>query len=247
MAEACKIFAYCERGGNPAFWAEPVNALSNLAFLIAACVGLFMLVRRGEGFTQRPAAWFLTCLVAIIGVGSFLFHTFATRWSAVADVVPIGLFMVAYLAYALRRFAGAGVVVTAILTALFVGVLRAAESLPCAPGLLPVTAAAGRPCLNGSLGYLPALGALLLTGVYLMVRQHRAGPHLVAAACLFAVSLTFRTLDTELCGLTGFLGQPRGTHAVWHLLNGALLGLLLTAAIRHGGPGGRSPAQSPLP
>ena len=27
-----KIFAYCERGLNPGFWAEPLNAISNAAF-----------------------------------------------------------------------------------------------------------------------------------------------------------------------------------------------------------------------
>ena len=33
-----KIFIYCERGQDPSFWAEPLNAVSNAAFIIAALV-----------------------------------------------------------------------------------------------------------------------------------------------------------------------------------------------------------------
>ena len=27
-----KVYSYCERGGDPGFWAEPLNAISNGAF-----------------------------------------------------------------------------------------------------------------------------------------------------------------------------------------------------------------------
>ncbi len=43
---------YCERTA-PAFWAEPVNALSNAAFVIAA-VALLFAWRRSPG--RRPRA-----------------------------------------------------------------------------------------------------------------------------------------------------------------------------------------------
>lgn len=33
-----KLFLYCERAQDPSFWAEPLNAVSNAAFLIAAFV-----------------------------------------------------------------------------------------------------------------------------------------------------------------------------------------------------------------
>ena len=40
-----KIFAYCERGLDPSFWAEPVNALTNLGFILASLIALVMLWR----------------------------------------------------------------------------------------------------------------------------------------------------------------------------------------------------------
>jgi hypothetical protein len=108
-----KIFAYCERAGDPQFWAEPFNAISNLAFLIAAVLAAFYLARTADAATRR-VEWTLVVIVFIIGVGSFLFHTTATRWASVADTAPIGVFMIAYLGYAMRRFLGASYVVVAV-------------------------------------------------------------------------------------------------------------------------------------
>ncbi|MGZ5916501.1 MAG: hypothetical protein ACXWJ4_04140 [Methyloceanibacter sp.] len=39
------VFLYCERGTNGAFLAEPFNAGSNAAFLLAALAGLLLLLR----------------------------------------------------------------------------------------------------------------------------------------------------------------------------------------------------------
>ncbi|CAN0604740.1 unnamed protein product, partial [Ectocarpus sp. 12 AP-2014] len=58
------IDAYCERM-DAGFWAEPVNALTNAAFLIAA----YLLYRQLRGTDDR-AALALTGLVAAIGIGS---------------------------------------------------------------------------------------------------------------------------------------------------------------------------------
>ena len=81
------VMAYCERTG-PAFWAEPVNALTNAAFLIAAA----LLCRRAD-VRGDPPALALAILTGIVGIGSFLFHTLAVHWSMLADVIPIALFI----------------------------------------------------------------------------------------------------------------------------------------------------------
>lgn len=235
MSWSDKIFAYCERAGDPAFWAEPVNAISNAAFVIAAVAAALLLRRTSHGGTRRAEAA-LVGLTLIIGLGSFLFHTTATRWAAIADTAPIGLFMLGYFAYAVRRLLAASWPTVALATAAFVAGLYGAESLPCDPALLPVTAALGRPCFNGSLGYVPALVALVAIGLLLAKAGHQAASGLLMAAAVFAVSLAFRTLDMELCAVSEFLGRPRGTHAVWHLLNATVLYLLLRAAIRDGQP-----------
>ena len=75
------VDAYCERVG-PAFWAEPVNALTNAAFLVAA----FWALRQWKRQPLRDGATLVLILVvALVGIGSFLFHTLATRWAGLAD------------------------------------------------------------------------------------------------------------------------------------------------------------------
>lgn len=231
-----QIFRYCERGGDPAFWAEPFNAISNAAFMVAAGAAVTVLVRRqdGHGRDRALAEWGLTLLVFAIGTGSFLFHTYATRWASVADTAPIGLFMLAYFGYALRRFIGMDWPWALAGVALFVVALRNAGDIPCAPGLLPVTRAGGHPCFNGSLGYLPALVAMLGIGSVLLARGHAAARLVLAAGLIFTLSFVFRTVDFEVCALTRIMGKARGTHALWHVLNALTLYLLLVAAIRHG-------------
>jgi len=69
-------------------------------------------------------------------------------------------------------------------------------------------------------------------------RKQIAERHWVLAATLaFTISLVFRSLDLALCDLF-----PAGTHFVWHMMNGAMIGLLLQLYIRVQRP---APAVSP--
>ncbi len=240
-----KIFRYCERGQDPGFWAEPFNALSNAGFLIAAVLlwrrlSQSRLARMRQRSGIDPAVGrhrrecnllkALIALVSCIGIGSFLFHTFATRWSRTADVAPIGIFMVLYLGMALRTFVGWDARTTMLAVAGFLGLTAAAATLACPAGLRSVTDFAREPCLKGTMGYVPALAALVLTGA--MVRQSpEAGRRLLFASGLFAAAMVLRWLDRDLCAATWLLGQVRGTHALWHLLNAGTVYVLVAAAI----------------
>lgn len=228
-----RIFRYCERGQDPGFWAEPVNALSNAAFIIAALVALIQIARASDRRSCAAEAA-LALVVLVIGIGSFLFHTYATRWAAYADTGPIGLFMIAYLAYALRRYLGVPWLAILLAVAGFVWALKLAGDVACRPALLPITAAAGAPCLNGSAGYVPAFLTLVVVALVLAVRRHPAWRLMLAAGAVLALSLTARTLDLELCALTRIGGRAVGTHFLWHVLNALTLYLMLLAAIRHG-------------
>jgi hypothetical protein len=211
-----QIDAYCERLG-PDFWSEPVNAWTNGAFVAVGLAALVVLWRAGQ---RDPVAVALAALTVAIGVGSFLFHTFATGWAALADVLPIQAFMLLYVGAALHRFAGLG---------LWWSVLGVAVFLIASP---LVSAAASRligDAMNRSEMYLPALLALLGVGGWLARRGHRAGRALLAAAGLFVVSVFFRSIDMAVCAAV-----PLGTHFLWHLLNAAVLGVLLAAFIREG-------------
>jgi Ceramidase len=227
------IFNYCERGRDASFWAEPLNALSNGAFVIAAIAALVLIARIKDGSSRTVETAFAIWL-AVIGIGSFLFHTFATPWSAMADVVPIGVFMLAYFAYAVRRLLGWPWIAVVVALGVFAASLSFSGTLSIGETWLPVTRAAGRPPLNGSFGYVPALIAILLIGLMLAVKRHPAGSLVLTAGAVFAVSLTARTLDFELCQATAVWGFPRGTHMLWHVLNAITLYLLVRVAIRFG-------------
>jgi hypothetical protein len=217
-----QIDIYCERMG-PQFWAEPVNAVTNAAFLIAA--GWVLVVLRREGRLEAGSGLLLGLLTAI-GIGSFLFHTVATRWAALADVLPIMLFILAYLALTMRRGFQLSWVWSGAITVAF---------LPASAGLSSLLGALGGAALGGSSGYLPALLALVFAGSWLLARQVSAGRWLLVAAGVFFVSITLRTLDQPLCQAT-----PFGTHFMWHVLNAVVLGLLIWALARMPGAPGKS-------
>ncbi len=95
-----QVSCYCERALNPDFWAEPLNAMSNLAFLFAAAMIYTDL--RVSGLEQgRRAILALTGILIAVAVGSFLFHTYATVWGRLADVAPIAAFVAVYIVVAL--------------------------------------------------------------------------------------------------------------------------------------------------
>lgn len=230
--EKANLTRYCERAGDPSFWGEPLNAVSNAAFVIAGLVALWLIWRRPNGERGvMPAV--LALIVIAIGIGSFLFHTYVEVWAIYADTVPIGVFMLAYLAYALRQYARFNVLLVAAAVAAFLGSRRAVAGVDCRPGLF--TASGPGPCLNGSMQYTPALVALVLVGLLLAALRHPAWKYLLAAAALFAVSLTMRIVDLETCNHIDIAGYHTGTHFLWHTFNGLMLFVLLIAAIRHGG------------
>lgn len=196
---------YCERLG-PGLLAEPINAVTNGAFFVAAWWIRARARRLGE--QADPGIGLLTALVVAIGVGSTLFHTFATSWALLADVLPILLFQLVFLWLYLRRRAALGAGLALLLVGLF---------------LLATLASRGQPqLLNGSLAYGPTLVVLLLLGW--RERQRRRRPELLQAALVFSVSLVMRSIDQLVCPWL-----PIGTHLLWHLLNGVVLALAAAA------------------
>lgn len=250
MALQDRIFNYCERGQDPSLWAEPLNAASNLAFIVAAMMALVILLNQPRA-ARSSDHYLLVALVFTIGIGSFLFHIYANRWSVLADVLPITIFILVYLAFSLNRFLGVPVGWSVVITIAYAGLGQAASSLKCQAGLagafLGLGAKSGQTCLNGSIGYVPALLFLFIVGGLLAIRRHSAAKNLLLAACVLAVSLTFRTIDQAVCTQTVIAGTKIGTHFVWHILNSVTLFLLLKAAIEHNRPASANDVYAPIP
>ena len=230
------VFLYCERGTSTELLAEQINALSNFAFLLAGLIGLQLVLWRPA--EDRSADHFLLpVLVLFIGLGSLAFHLYADQGTALADVVPIAVFMLVYLGFALNRFLGVAPGVTVLLVIGFTAIMALVSQIQCSPnaiGFFGPEVQDAKPCLNGSVFYLPALGAMIVIGLLLHERGHKAAPWVLWAAAIFAVSVTLRSLDLSLCERVVIDGRKLGTHFAWHVLNALALFLLLRASLAVG-------------
>lgn len=217
------VRAYCERSG-PGFWGEPANALSNSAFLLAAAAAAY---RARTAEPPDRAGLGLAALIAVVGTGSFLFHTLAVYWAMLADVVPIALFIYAYLALALHRYLRLAPARVAAATAGF-----ALFGFAVTPMLDGLTGASVSSLTNGSIDYLPALLALFgVAWATMGSAQERfigTGRRLAGIGVLFLISLAARSTDRMACAVL-----PFGTHPLWHVLNAAVLYALVATAVRH--------------
>jgi hypothetical protein len=245
------VFLYCERGTNAALGAEPINAISNAGFLLAALIFWQLLLWRPR--QERSADhYLLVALAFLIGFGSLAFHLYADQGTALADVVPIGLFMLVYLGFALNRFLAVPPGWTVLLAVGFTLLVGAAMHVYCWGGGIgwPGSAADAKPCLNGSMAYLPALAALIVVGMVLAERHHKAAPYIVGAATVFTVSIILRSVDLSFCDQVVIDGRKVGTHFIWHLLNAVVIFLLLRASLETGAKevtAGTVPAPAPVP
>ncbi len=226
MTPIAFIDLYCERTA-PGFWNEPVNAISNIGFLIAA-VFAWRVSQKRRGVA--PDVWEISLFVlaALIGVGSFLFHTYANSYAELADVVPIWSFVALYVFVVIYRSTGQDIKRTAriVAIALFVtGTVFWFTSGDIVTGIHGHDRGPGP--FNGSLQYLPALVALIIFSLITTLRRHPARLLIFFATAAFLLSLVMRTIDHSVCDLTGI-----GTHFLWHILNAVLVGLLLIALVR---------------
>lgn len=212
---------YCERTSD-AFWAEPVNALSNLSFILASLWGAIEARRRA---LPQPVLWLLIALAAVIGIGSFLFHTFANHWSELADTLPIWTFVAIYVLTSMRWIGGMKPGRVGIIALIAIGIVVAI--LATGEGDSTAAAPSAPDSLNGSGQYFPAVLALVAFSLLTWWRKHPYRHWVWAATLAFLISLTFRTLDRDICATF-----PLGTHFIWHLMNGAMIAALLQLLIR---------------
>jgi hypothetical protein len=205
------IDAYCERT-DPSYWSEPINAVTNAAFLVAA----FVMWRRTRGL-QMPLATTLVVILAAIGVGSYLFHTHGQVWAALADTAPILLFILVYIFAANLHFWA---------WPLWAALLGTAAFIPYAALLTPLFQAL--PFFEVSSFYWPVPVLIFAYAVLLRRRAPETARGLALGAGILVASLTFRSLDETLCDAI-----PFGTHFMWHILNGLMLGWMIEVYRRH--------------
>ncbi|MEO0632841.1 MAG: ceramidase domain-containing protein [Pseudomonadota bacterium] len=211
-----QIDGYCERVG-PEYWAEPVNAVTNAAFVIAALI----LWQRSAAV---PLARGLAALLGLIGIGSYLFHTHAQVWAAIADVAPIAGFILLYIFAINRDVLGVRLLPALGLTALF---------FPYAALTIPLWQYV--PLYGISAGYMPVPALILIYAALLRRSEPAIARGFALGAGILLVSLAARGLDELLCA-----ALPLGTHFLWHILNAIMLGWMIEVYRRHALEGGQT-------
>lgn len=201
------IDAYCERT-DASYWSEPVNALTNLAFIVAALI----MWRRTKG-----AGRVLSVVLFLIGVGSWLFHTHATAWSAAADSAFIVIYVFVYIFLANRDYLGWRV---------WAAALGSAAYIPYTAALTPLFEAL--PFFAISSFYWPLPLLIYAYALFLRTRYPDTAAGLAIGATVLCVSLVFRSLDEVVCDAV-----PIGTHFMWHVLNAVMLGWMIAVWQRH--------------
>jgi hypothetical protein len=212
---------YCERT-DPGIWAEPLNALTNLAFILAA----LLLWRDARSLNRLDGDIMLLLAWAVaFGIGSFLFHTMASTITLWLDVLPIFFFVLTYLWLSVRRVLRWGHV----------------AALASAGIFLIAQFASGQfsHVLHGALFYAPTALLLIALTIAYAQRRKQAQMTMVAATAAFLAALLFRTIDQPVCPII-----PVGTHYLWHLFTATTV-YLATRALLAGESGSLGPQGGP--
>lgn len=197
----------CERVG-PGLWAEPLNLASSLVFLGLAAV----LWGRCADVMSRA----MVVLLALMGLGSVLFHLFANPLAELGDAAPLVAFVGLYTFAVTRDLMGRST----------------AFSLCTCLILVPFWAVMGvffiltLPWLGSSVALAPMV-VLIALGAYLLW-DSEAARGLVVAAWACGASVVLRGLDATLCD-----AWPYGTHFLWQLVHATTLALLIEVYRRH--------------
>jgi hypothetical protein len=188
---------------------EPINASANVVFLLAAWAAWRLGVRHRA---LSAGLWVLIGLSISVGVGSALWHTFATSWALVLDVVPILSFQLVFLWLYGRKVANLHAIPLITILIGYVGIEFWMREY--------------REWLNGGMMYVPSLVLAWAVGLHYYLIGRRDRLILLTSAAVFCAALTCRSIDLVICRQL-----PIGTHFLWHVLNGLVVYLAMRALV----------------
>jgi len=203
------IDGYCERI-DASFWSEPLNAVTNVVFLMAA-----IWVLRREELNNKARA--LAFLLGMIGIASFLFHSVATAWAGALDVLFILLFTLLYIFVATEDFLGLPRRSALVVTLVYFPFSFVVDWLT-----LPLS------FLGSTRIYIPILILIILYSLILYKKFPYLSRGLAMGALLLTISMFARSVDLPLCETIS-----TGTHFLWHVINAIMLAWMIEVYRRH--------------
>jgi hypothetical protein len=203
------VHRFCERTTPFLLGQEVLNDWTHLAFFLGCAIAVWWHSRHG---TVRNINGLLAAWIGIIGLASMSLHLYPIGLTYLADTSAITIFMALFTYHAPRQLRG----------------YRPAQALRLSGAFLLATALCGLPSkLIGqewlTLTFLPSLvfmAWLARTAVTAHARRNFGW-----ATAVFTLSMAAHGADLPTCALTG----GYGTHWLWHVCNGLMLTLLVTA------------------
>ena len=203
------IDGYCERI-DASFWSEPLNAVTNVIFLLTA-----IWVLRRDGLNNKARA--LAFILGMIGIASFLFHSVATAWAGALDVLFILLFTLLYIFVATEDFLGLPRRSALVVTLGYFPFSFVVDWLT-----LPLS------FLGSTRIYIPILILIILYSLILYKKFPYLSRGLAMGALLLTISMFARSVDLPLCETIS-----TGTHFLWHVINAIMLAWMIEVYRRH--------------
>jgi len=195
---------YCERTNGQIF-NEPVNAISNIFFIIVS-LSLIKILRKNQ---SNKIYYIQPILIFFIGIGSFLFHLNPNIITLYSDVIPIFLFSLSFIFFFNRDIININYLNNALLFLLFFFLF------------LFITPKINYEILNGSEFYFANYFFLTMYTIWLYLKKSDFFQLLLLGFIFFNLSILLRSLDNHICEYFSI-----GTHFLWHFLNAYLLKIL---------------------
>ena len=175
---------------------QPLNAISNVAFLIAAWFAYKCLQDRGA-----KRLYVLPILLAFVGISSAWWHITDSHLGDILDTFSIVVFASVAVIILLTRISKSKPAIALSFVALLSLVFTTERST----------------ALNGSLPYVVLLVGLAIAGSIYIRKFPEAKVWLYSSLVTFFVAIVVRSTDIFLCP-----SIPFGTHFLWHILVAAL-------------------------
>jgi ceramidase len=202
---------YCERIGN-GFFGEPLNLFTNFLFILSAYLAWCILAK--SSVLNKRYLRVLVALIALVGIGSFIFHATPNEFTILLDAVPIYIFIILSLLFLLKKLTESwlySVGLGALIASILVG----------ASALLPSN------FLNGSFRHVLILLTVFVILLWMLKKYGKVALGLIPVLVLYVLAITARSVDQLVCMVI-----PFGTHFIWHILNAAVCYFVIAFLIK---------------
>jgi len=188
-----------------------LNQVSNIAFVIGAIYAWYIWRQRNS---DDKFSLLLIVLLALIGIGSFIYHAFPSDKTIWIDLIPIQIFGLSYFAYLGKKyFELSNLQLLLILVAFFFVRQYWIIYMP-------------RGAIGGGITHIPTVFLLLSSALLLLSRYKKFSTMLLIASAIYILALVIRAMDKQIS-----VQFPVGVHWIWHILTALTASMLILATI----------------